>query len=100
MNALLDFVGDVRDDLDGLAEVFPFALVVEHGLIDLAAGEVIEARQLDVGEPFVMAEIKVGLRAVIEDVNLAVLIRAHRSGIDVEVGVELLQRDLETAIFQ
>jgi len=44
---------------------------VEHGLINLAAGEVVQAGQLDVGEPLVMAEIQVGLRAIIEHINLA-----------------------------
>jgi len=42
VNAVFDFVGDVRDDLHGLAEVFALALIVEHGLIDLAAGEIVE----------------------------------------------------------
>ena len=83
VNAALDFVGNVRDDLHGFAEVFTFALVVEHGLIDLAAGEVVEARQLDVGEPFVMAEVEIGFRAVVEHIDLAVLIRIHRTRIDV-----------------
>ena len=100
VNAVFDFVGDVRDDLHGLAEVFALALVVEHGLINLAAGEVVEPGQLDVGEPLVMAEVEVGLRAVVEHINLAVLKRAHRAGVHVEVGIELLERHLEPAIFE
>src|SRR5581483_9857636 len=51
VDAVLDFVGDVRNDLHGFAEVTAFALVVEHGLINLAAGEIIEPREFDVGEP-------------------------------------------------
>ena len=42
-----------------------------------------------------MAEVEVGLGAVVGDEDLAVLERRHRAGVDVEVGVELLQRDLE-----
>jgi len=76
------------------------ALVVEHGLIDLAAGEIVEPGQLDVGEPLVMAEVQVGLGAVVEHINLAVLKRAHRAGVHVEVGIELLERHLESAIFE
>jgi hypothetical protein len=41
-----------------------------------------------------MAQVEVGFRAVVGDVHLAVLVRAHRSRIDVDVGVELLHRDL------
>ena len=38
-----------------------------------------------------MAEVEVGLGAVVGDEHLAVLIRAHRPRIDVEIGVELPQ---------
>src|SRR5581483_11936043 len=100
VNAVLDLIGDVRDHLHGFAEVIATPFLVENGLIDLAAGEIVDAGQLDVGEAFVMAEIKVRLRAVVEHINLAVLIRVHRARIDVEVGIKLLQRDLQPAILQ
>ena len=100
VDAVFDFVGDVRNHLHGLAEIFAVALLVEHGLINLAAGEIVQARELDVGEPLVMAEVEVGFRAVVEHINFAVLIRVHRAGIHVEIGVELLQRDLEAAVFE
>src|SRR5690348_5238384 len=47
-----------------------------------------------------MAEIEIGLCTVVGDVDLPVLIGAHRAGIDVEVGVELPQPDLEPARLQ
>ena len=47
-----------------------------------------------------MAEIEIGLGAVIGDEDLPVLVGAHRAGIDVEVGVELAQPDLEAARLQ
>ena len=100
MHALLDFVGHVRDDLHGLAEVFALALVVEHGLIHLAAGQVVQPRQLHVREPLVMAEVEVRLRAVVEHIDLAVLVGAHRARIHVEIRVELLQGDLQAAVFE
>ena len=53
-----------------------------------------------VGEALVVAEVEVGLRAVVGDVDLAVLVRAHRARIDVDVGVELLQRDLVAVAFE
>src|SRR6185436_8659629 len=40
------------------------------------------------------------LRAVVEHIDFAVLIRAHGAGINVEVGIKFLQRDLEAAILQ
>ena len=47
-----------------------------------------------------MAEVEVGLRAVVEHIHFAVLIRIHRAGIHVQIWIELLQRDLEAAIFE
>src|SRR5262245_10119028 len=44
-----------------------------------------------------MAQVEVGLSAVVRDVDLAVLERAHRPGIDVDVGIELYQPDFEPA---
>jgi hypothetical protein len=100
VHALLDLVGHVRDDLHGLAEVFALALVVEHRLIHLAARQVVKPRQLHVGKPLVMAQVEVRLRAVVEHIDFAVLERAHRARIDVEVRVELLQGDLQAAVFE
>jgi hypothetical protein len=41
-----------------------------------------------------MAEVEVGLGAVVGHEDLAVLIGAHRARIDVQIGVELPQPDL------
>jgi hypothetical protein len=48
-----------------------------------------------VEEALVVPDVQVGLRAVVGDVDLAVLERVHRPGIDVEVGVELLHGDAQ-----
>jgi hypothetical protein len=50
-----------------------------------------------VGEALVVAEVEVGLGAVLGHEDLAVLERAHRPGVDVDVGVELLELDTEAA---
>ena len=47
-----------------------------------------------------MAEVEVGLRAVIGDVHLAVLERAHRARIDVDVRIELHHRHAQAACFE
>ena len=47
-----------------------------------------------------MAEVEIGLGAVVGDEDLAVLIGRHRAGIDVEIGVELAQADLVAARLQ
>ena len=47
-----------------------------------------------------MAEIEIGLGAVVGHEHFAVLIRRHRSGIEVEIGVELSETDLVPASLQ
>ena len=97
---VLDLVGDVRNHLHGPAEVVAAPLLLDDALVDLAGGPVRVARRERVGEALVVAEIEVGLAAVVGDVDLAVLVRAHRARIDVDVGVELLQRDLVAVAFE
>ena len=99
-DAFLDFIGHVRDDLHSFAEVITPAFLVQHPLINLSAGEVVEPGQLRVGEALVVAKVEIGLRAVVEHVHLAVLERAHRAGINIQVGIKLLQRDLESPVLQ
>ena len=97
LDALLDLIGHVWNHLHSLAEIIAAPFLFEHGLIHAPAGEVVELRQFRVREPLVMAEVEIGFRAVIQHVNFAVLKRAHRARIHVEVGIEFLQRHLEAA---
>jgi hypothetical protein len=53
--------------------------------------------QVLVDEPLVVAEVEVGLAPVVGDEHLAVLERVHGAGVDVDVGVELLQGDAQSA---
>ena len=93
VDAALDLVGDVRDHLHGLAEVVAAPLGGEHGRVDRAGGGVRVAGEVLVDEPLVVAEVEVGLAAVVGDEHLAVLERVHRARVDVDVRVELLHRD-------
>ena len=97
---VLDLVGDVRNDLDGLAEVIAAALFLEHVGVDPPRGDRVGLARGHAGEAFVMAQIEVGLGAVIGDEDLAMLERGHRAGVDVQVGIELAQPDREAAGLQ
>ena len=79
------------------AEVVAAALAPDHRVVDAAGGDVGGPRGVLVGEALVVAEVEVGLGAVLGDEHLAVLERAHRPRVDVDVGVELLQLDAEAA---
>ncbi len=57
-------------------------------------------RQVLVDEALVVADVEVGLGAVLGHEHLAVLEGAHRPGIDVQVRVEFLDLHLQAACLQ
>ena len=99
-DARLDLVGDVGHDLHGAPEVASLALAVDDRLVDLARRHVRALAQVAVDEALVVPEIEIGLGAVVRHVDLAVLERAHRARIDVEVGIEFLENDVEPALLE
>ncbi len=96
-DAVADRVGDVRDDLHRLPEVLAAPLLADHRLVDLPRGVVAVPRHPMRHEALVVPEVEVRLGAVVGDEDLAVLGRVHRPRVDVKVGVELLQPDVEAA---
>ena len=99
-DAVLDLVGDVRDDLHGVAEVVAATLLGDDRRVDLPGRHVGDLVEVGVEEPLVVPDVEVGLGAVVGDEHLAVLERVHRARIHVEVGVELLHRDAQSARLQ
>ena len=99
-DAVLDLVGDVRDDLHRRAEVVAATLLGDDALVDAAGREVAVARGGGAHEALVVAEVEVGLGAVGGDEHLAVLERTHRAGIHVDVRIQLHHADLEAASFE
>ena len=77
-------------------EVAP-ALLLDDRVVDRAGGDVRDAGEALVGEALVVAEVEVGLGAVLGHEDLAVLERAHRARVDVEVWIALLERHLHPA---
>src|SRR5258706_15865415 len=99
-NERLDLVGYMWDHLHGAAEVVAAALFSYHRIVDLAGGEVVVAVHTGRLETLVVAQIQVGLGAVLGNEHLPVLEGAHRAGIDVDVRVELEEGDFDAARFE
>ena len=76
-DAVLDLVGDVRNDLHGPSEVVAAPLLLDHREVDLPGRPVVVAGRHHVREPLVVPEIEVGLGAVVGHEHLAVLEGAH-----------------------
>ena len=64
VDVALDLVGDVGDDLDGLAEVSALTLLVQHVPVHLAGGQVGVLVQIFVDEALIVTQIKVGLSEI------------------------------------
>ncbi len=90
----------MRNHLHGAAEIVAAPLLVDDALVNLAGRPVRIPGRDGVREAFVMAEIEVGLAAIVGDEHLAMLIRAHRPRVDVDVGVELLHRHRVAVAFE
>ena len=87
----------MRNDLNGVAQVLAATFLGDDLRVDLTGGDVSCLGQVDVEEALVVSDVEVGLGAIVGDEDFTVLERVHRSGIHVEIGIELLHHNAETA---
>lgn len=78
----------MRHNLDGAAEVVATAFLFNDVLVDLAGGDVVIAGQIEAEVALVVAQVEIGLAAVLEHEALAVLLGVHGAGVDIDVGVD------------
>ena len=90
----LDLVGDVRHHLYCLSEIVTTPLLVNHRLVYASGGERVCPCGLNTRESLVVAEVEVCLHAIHGHVTFAVLVWVERTGVDIDVGVELLYGDV------
>src|SRR5262245_65577588 len=79
----LDRVGHMGNDLHCRTEKVPAPLLADDLLINAPGSDVVGLAGGTPGEALVMAEIEIGLGAVVGDEDLAVLVGAHGSRVDV-----------------
>ncbi len=90
----------MRDDLHRAAKVAALTLAIQHAPENFTRGHRGLLIQRLVDKALVVAEIQVGLRAVVRDEDFAMLVWTHRAGVDVEIRVELLVFDLQPALLE
>ena len=73
VDTVLDFVGHMGNNLHGFTEVIPPPFLANDGLVNLAAGQVVEPGELAGGETFVVAEVEIGFGTVVENIDLSML---------------------------
>ena len=96
----LDRIGNVRDHLNRRPQIIAPTFLGDDVTIDTTRSDVIRLARGNSGEAFIVAKIEVSLGPVVCDVHFAMLIRAHRPRIDIQVGVELANADLIAASLQ
>ena len=96
----LDRVGDVRDHLHRCTQVIAAPFAGDDVAVNPARRDIVALPRGNAGKAFVMPQIEIGFGPVIGDIDLTVLIRAHRARIDVEIGIELADADFIAARLQ
>src|SRR3546814_13079547 len=93
-------ISDWSSDVCSSDLIIATALALDDLAVDPPRGDVVALVRGDAGEALVMAQIEVGLRPVVGDVDLAVLIGRHRARIDVKIRIELANPHAITAFLQ
>lgn len=88
------------DNLYGGSQVFPLSFFIDHRLVDFACRHVGGFGQIFINETFVVSQIEIRFRAVISDKDLAVLVRTHGTGIDIDIRVKFLNGNFVPSVFQ
>ena len=76
------------------------ALTVDEGLVHRTLRDIGVTVEALVDKTLIVAQVEVALVAVVGHKDLAMLEGAHRTGVDVEVGIHLLHRDLVAAALE
>lgn len=82
------------------AEIVPAPFTLNHFSINLSTCHIANFTQTDINETFIMAQIQVRFRAIIQHKDFAVLIRAHRARINVQIRIKLLNPHAKTTLFE
>src|SRR5215813_714702 len=99
-DALLDLVGNMRNDLYRTAKIIATTLAGDHRVVNLASSEAILAAHGSGDVTFIVTEVEVGFGAVIGDEHLAMLKRIHGTWVHIDVGIHLEQSDFEATALQ
>jgi hypothetical protein len=88
LHEVFNFIGNVRNHLDSLAQIFTTAFFFDHRLVDLARRKVITLVHPGAGKALVVAEVEIGFRPVFRHEYFTVLEGTHRPGVDVDIRIK------------
>ena len=93
LNAALDLIGDVRDDLYGGTEVIAAPFLCNNTAVNSAGGEIAVPARGRVDETLIVTEVEVRFGAILGNKYLAMLKRTHSPWIYIQVGIQLDHAD-------
>ena len=100
LDSIFDLVGDVRNDLDGCAQIRAATLLFDDRAVNLPRCYVVELGEILIDEALVVSEVEVGFGTVFRHEHLTMLVRIHGAGISINVGIQFLDADRNTAALQ
>ena len=94
------FVGDMRDHLHALSEVFARPLLTQHILVYLARSDISPLAEENVKESLIVANIQISFSPVLSYIYFTMLERVHRAGVNIDIRVQLLLQNMQAAAAQ
>ena len=82
------------DDLNRTAQIITAPFLGNYIGIDSTCGDIVRLAGRNAGEALVMAQIQIRFCPIIGDIAFTMLIGAHRTGVDIEIGIQFAQPDL------
>ena len=99
LDPIHDRVRDVRDDLNGFAEVIAATFGFDDLRVYLSGGQVVVTSEVQIEEALVISKVEIDFPAVVEHEDFAVFERTHRSCVRVQIGVDFDGGDPKAAGF-
>src|SRR5215813_12095945 len=100
MDAILDLISNMGNDLNSATQIFSPAFFSNYRSIDLTSCHIISLMSRLIGKALIMSQIEIGLGTIISDKDLAMLIGGHCTRININVGIELHERDGNPTVFE
>ena len=90
VHKFFNLIGNMRDHLNRRSQIFSSPLLIQNVPVHLSCCQIGILIQIFINEPLIMSQIQIGFRPVFRHIHFPMLIRAHRTGIYVNIGIQLL----------
>src|SRR5712691_7904055 len=100
MDAIFNLAGNMGDHLDSPTQVLTSSFLANHCRIHLPGCDVVRLVGRFISKTLIVSQVKVSFSAIIGDKDFAMLIGGHCARVNIDIGVQLHERDGDSAIFE